>query len=469
MTDYLPAVLEALDTSRDSAIKRLFEVLRIPSISTDPAYKGSCRAAAQWCVNTLREIGFDAGLRETSGNPVVVAHDSPCNVGGKPHVLFYGHYDVQPPDPLNLWVCPPFEPRLTVEPRNGEVVVARGAEDSKGQFSTFLEAFRAWKQIAGELPIPVTVVLEGEEECGAQNLPRFLAEHGEEITCDLALICDTAQWDKDTPGITLSMRGIVGAEVVLTGANRDLHSGQYGGAALNPIQGLARILAALHDSDGRVTVPGFYDDIPPLRAERRRQLEALGFDAAAFLSDIGLSRPAGEPAYSALEQIWLRPTCEFNGITGGYQGVGVKTVIPSKASAKLTCRLVSGQDPHRILLSLEEFVRSRAPKDCSVEFRVDDDGCPAFGFDPQSPYLDAAAKALEEEWGRPPVLMGSGGSIPIVSSFNQKLGMDCLLIGFGLDDSRIHSPNEKYNLTSFYKGARSWARIIDRLARLSYP
>ncbi|MBW5434037.1 dipeptidase [Bradyrhizobium canariense] len=467
MTDYLPAVLKALDDSREPALKRLFEVLRIPSISTDPSYKDSCRATAEWCVNTLREIGFDAGLRESVGHPIVVAHDGPRSAAGKPHVLFYGHYDVQPPDPLDLWVSSPFEPRLAVEPGNGEVVVARGAEDSKGQFSTFLESFRAWKRVAGELPFRVTVVIEGEEECGAHSLSRFLAEHGEEITCDLALICDTVQWDKDTPGITLSMRGIVGAEVVLTGPNRDLHSGQFGGAALNPIRALVHILAGLHDGDGRVTVPGFYDGIPTLSTERRRQLESLGFDAAAFLSDIGLSRPAGEKGYSALEQLWVRPTCEFNGVTGGYQGVGVKTVIPSKASAKLTCRLVPGQDPQQILDSLEKFIRGRAPKDCSIEFRADDGGYPAFAFDPESPHVAAAAKALEEEWGRPAALMGAGGSVPIVASFNQKLGMDCLLIGFGLDDSRIHSPNEKYNLTSFYKGARSWARIIDHLARLS--
>lgn len=465
MTGHLPAVLKALDTSQDAALKRLFEVLRIPSISTDPAYKDSCRATAEWCVNTLREIGFEAGLRETIGHPMVVAHDGPRDAAGKPHVLFYGHYDVQPPDPLELWTSPPFEPRLGLEPRNGDVVLARGAEDSKGQFSTFLEAFRAWKQVAGELPIRVTVLLEGEEECGSQSLSGFLAQHGHEITCDLALICDTVQWDKDTPGITLSMRGIVGGEVIVTGPNRDLHSGQYGGPALNPIRTLVQILAGMHDSDGRVTVPGFYDGILN-SAERRGQLEALGFDAVGFLADIGLSQSAGEKGYSALEQLWLRPTCEFNGITGGYQGTGNKTVIPSRASAKLTCRLVPGQNPRRILASIEEFIRSRTPSDCSVEFRTNDEGHIAFAFDPNTPHIAATAEALEEEWGRPAVLMGAGGSVPIVAAFNQALGMECVLVGFGLDDSRIHSPNEKYNLRSFYKGARSWARIIDRLAQV---
>ncbi|PDT63961.1 hypothetical protein CO683_41260 [Bradyrhizobium ottawaense] len=465
MTGHLPAVLKALDSSRDAALKRLFEVLRIPSISTDPAYKQSCKAAAEWCVNTLREIGFDAGLRETAGHPMVVAHDGPRNIGRKPHVLLYGHYDVQPPDPLDLWVSPPFEPRLRVEPGNGEVVLARGAEDSKGQFSTFLEALRAWKQVVGELPIQITVLLEGEEECGSPSLPDFLTQYGKEISCDLALICDTVQWDKDTPGITLSMRGIVGAEVVLTGPNRDLHSGQYGGPALNPIHSLVHILSSLHDSEGRVTVPGFYDHISEPSSDRRQQLKALHFDSAAFLSDIGLSQSAGEKGYSALEQLWMRPTCEFNGITGGYQGVGSKTVIPSKASAKLTCRLVPGQDPDEIVASLERFIRSRAPRDCGVEFRVNQRHR-AFAFDHNTPHVAAAAKALQEEWGRPAALMGAGGSVPIVASLNQKLGMNCLLVGFGLDDSRIHSPNEKYNLTSFYKGARSWARIIDQLARI---
>ncbi|MGI8725131.1 MAG: M20/M25/M40 family metallo-hydrolase [Methyloceanibacter sp.] len=456
----IAGVLNRLADAKPAALDRLFQLLSIPSISTDPAYHDACVQAAHWCAEALRDIGFEARVEATQGKPMVVGHWRSSHGSASPmHVLFYGHYDVQPPDPLEEWDAPPFAPRLDEDPRHGTVIVARGASDDKGQLMTFIEACRGWLDVA------VTVLIEGEEESGSPSLAPFLSVRGEELKADVALVCDTGQWDENTPAITAFLRGLAFSEVTIAGPSRDLHSGIYGGPARNPIRVLTDILAELHDADGRVAIPGFYDDVKEPPAAQREQWRALGFDSDGFLGAIGLTEPAGERGLTVLEQLWSRPTAEINGIFGGYTGPGTKTVIPAKATAKLSFRLVPDQNPRKILEGFRQFVESRLPPDASVTF-AGEGGSPAIGFDPATPAFAATAHALSEEWGKPPVIVGCGASIPIVESFRSKLGMDALLVGFALDDDRIHSPNEKYNLRSFSKGIRSWARILGELGKI---
>lgn len=455
----LDAVLSKIDDDLPQATERLMSLLRIPSISTDPAYHQACLEAADHVVEDLRSFGIDAARYDTPGKPMVIGHGGE----GGPHLMFYGHYDVQPVDPLDLWDRDPFDPEIQDTPK-GKVIRARGACDDKGQFMTFIEAIRAWKAVNGTLPCKLTFFLEGEEESGSPSLVPFLKEHADKLGADMVMICDTGLFDDETPAITTMLRGLLGEEVIITGPDRDLHSGLYGGAAINPIRVLARIIAGLHDDTGRVTVPGFYDGVSELDPEVRAQWDALGFDPATFLGDVGLSSPAGEEGRTALEMLWSRPTCEVNGISGGYAGDGFKTVLPSKASAKISFRLVGTQDPFEIRKNFRAYVKSCLPPDCTVAFK-EHGNAPASVMPTDNPMFEKARLALSDEWPRPAAFIGGGGSIPIAGFFKEILGLDSMLIGFGRDDDQAHSPNEKYALESFHKGARSWARILHALTQ----
>ncbi len=454
-------VLKNIDDNLESSLERLFALVRMQSVSTDSAFAKYCAETAEHMKGDLDSLGFETKVHKTQGHPIVVGH---APKPGALHVMFYGHYDVQPVDPLNLWDNPPFEPHLVEIEPGRKVITGRGACDDKGQVMTFLEALRAWKAETGSFPVAITVVLEGEEECGSNSLKAFVREHGDLMKADLALVCDTGMWDRETPLITASLRGMQFQQVTVRCADRDLHSGLFGGAARNPLHVLSKIVGEFHDENGRITIPHFYDGVHEPTNAQKAQWADLGLTEDQFLGQVGLKHSMGEKGRLLIEQIQSRPTCEVNGMWGGYIGEGSKTVIASEAHAKITFRLVGDQEPTEIRKNFQEFVRARIPDDCTVEF-IDSPGSKAISVPVDSPALLKASAALETEWSKKPVIIGSGGSIPIVLDFKTVLGMDSLLIGFGLDDDRVHSPNEKYDLSSFHKGTRSWARILEALAK----
>lgn len=460
-TNVVGEVLAHLKANEAAGLERLRSVLRIPSISTDPAHADDCVRAAEWFREQLAELDFNVSMHPTPGHPVVLAR-RPGPVG-VPHVLIYGHYDVQPPDPLPLWDSPPFDPQVVDGP-HGKRVVARGAVDDKGQCLMWLEALRAWHEVAGGPPVGVTVLMEGEEEVMSPSLDPFLVENVTTLKADFALISDTLMWNVDTPAFTTRLRGTVLAEVRLRGASRDLHSGLYGGSAFNPINALTGIMGALHDPNGKVTLPGFYDGVSEPTAAELREWDVLGFDEAKFLGEVGLFQAAGEAGRSALERLWTRPTADINGIWGGYQGKGTKTVIAAEAGAKVSFRLVAGQDPIAIAASLEQFCRERVPADAKIDVEIAATR-PACVFPNDSRWLACARRALAPEYDRKAVTVGVGGSLPVVESFSRILGLETLLMGFGLEDDKFHSPNEKFELTCFHRGARSHVRLLAELAR----
>lgn len=458
----LDDVLSAIDRGFDGSIDRLSDILRIPSISTDPAHDADVRAAADWFAGEFGRLGFTAEVVETPGHPVVFA-ERPASTPEAPTILYYGHYDVQPADPLDQWNSPPFEP-VVVEDSNGGRIVARGAVDDKGQVMTFVDAFRAWMETTGDMPVGIKVMLEGEEESGSESLDGFLESHRDRLAADVCVVSDTGMWNADTPAITTMLRGMVYIEAEIRGPGHDLHSGMYGGAIANPANVMARVVASLHHDDGAVAVPGFYDGVQDPPPSVLEQWKGLGFDEAGFLAsaDIGAAS-GGESGRTMLERTWSRPTLDVNGMHGGYTGAGAKTIIPATCSAKISCRLVPGQDPLVIERALRTHIESMLPEEFSVDF-INHGTNPAVVVPADSPWLSAAKKGLAAAYDAPAAVIGTGGSIPAVGDIQAKLGIDALLVGFGLDDDRVHSPNEKFDLRCLRGGIKSHAGMIAAFA-----
>ena len=454
-----------LDENRQRSEQELFELLKIPSISTDPAFQEQVRTAAEWMRDAFQNLGLQTELVETDRHPIVYAESEP--VPGKPVVLIYGHYDVQPPDPLDEWTSPPFEPTV----RDGNVY-ARGATDDKGQMFTHVKAVEAWLKQRGELPIQVKFLIEGEEECGSGSLYEFLdgkydgsVKATDCLDCDIAVISDNSQFGPGQPVITYGLKGICYYEVALAGPRQDLHSGSFGGAVANPANVLAQMLAALIDENGRIQIPGFYDDVIPLSDREREQFAALNFDEQAFREQIGVDALHGETGYSTLERRWARPTCDVNGIWGGYQGEGAKTVLPAKAGAKFSFRLVPDQDPQKITQALRSLLESHCPAGIKMELSQVHSGQGVL-VPLESPFVAAAEAAIESGFGTRPVFIREGGSIPIVSTFKEKMGVDTLLLGWGLSDDNTHSPNEKFCLEDFHRGTKASASLLNEISKI---
>ncbi len=451
LTDYL-------DEHREDFESDLKELLRIPSVSADSRHIPDIRRAAQWVHEHLQAIGLQSEIVEGDGHPLVFAESPP--VPDAPTVLVYGHYDVQPPDPLDEWQSPPFEPTI----RDGNLY-ARGATDDKGQMLTHLFSTRAWMETVGSLPLQIKFLIEGEEEVGGQMIAKYLETHAERAACDCVVISDTSQFGPGQPAITYGLRGIAYYQIQITGPQQDLHSGVFGGAVTNPLNTLTRLLAAIIDDQGRIQVPGFYDDVKPLSDREREQFQSLPFDEKRFLTQIGVTGVTGEKSYSTLERRWARPSFDVHGLWGGYQGEGQKTVLPAAAGAKFSFRLVPTQDPAAISSSLESFLRELLPAGVEMEL-VKYHASPGFLVPLDSPFMSAAAAAVEAGFGRSPVFIREGGSIPIVTQFAQSLDAAVLLLGWGRDDDNTHSPNEKFSLADFHRGIRSSAALWKEIARL---
>ncbi len=438
--------------------EELCDLLRIPSVSTDGLHQAEIRQAGQWVCDQLQGMGLEAELVETIGNPVVLAQSAP--VPGAPVVLVYGHYDVQPPEPMEEWLSPPFEPTR----RNGNLY-ARGATDDKGQMFTHIKSAEAWMKTVGKLPVQLKFVIEGEEEVGSEGLEDLIARHPERLACDVAVVSDSSQFGPGQPAVTYGLKGIAYFELRLTGPKQDLHSGTFGGAVTNPINCATRMMASLIDEKGRVRIPGFYDEVVPLSDAEREQFASLPFSDSAFMRQIGVDGVTGEGGYTTLERRWARPTFDINGIWGGYQGDGAKTVLPSKAGVKFSFRLVPDQDPKKIQQALRTRLEELCPPGIEMEL-INLHAARGIVVPLDSPYMEATAIAIEQGFGRPPVFIREGGSIPIVNVFHEKLEVDTLLLGWGQDDDNTHSPNEKFSLADFHRGIKTSAHLWKTLAKI---
>ncbi len=467
MTQLTTDVHQYLNENATRFQEALCQWLTMASIGTDPEYDTEVRAAADWLKSRFDQLGFESELIETVGHPIVYAQ-SPA-VPGAPVVLVYGHYDVQPPDPLDLWTSPPFEPAI----RDGNVY-ARGATDDKGQLLTHVFSCEGWMKTAGSLPLQIKFVIEGEEESGSTGLSEFLAGKydgdgpgvRERLAADICVISDSNQYAPGVPAITYGLRGIAYYELRLSGPNRDLHSGSFGGAITNPANVLCQMLAALQGDGGRIQVPGFYDDVIDLSERERSEYRDLGFDDVPFMQDLGVNGMSGETGYTSLERRWARPSMDVNGLSSGYQGEGAKTVLPARAMAKFSFRLVPDQDPQKITASLERWLREMCPPGIELELLpVHGAGGVLVSLD--NPMMEPAARAIETGFGQRPVFIRCGGSIPVVGYFKELLGIDTLLLGWGQEDDNPHSPDEKFSLADFQRGIAASAELWKEIAAIS--
>ncbi len=469
MPGHVDDILDRVDSCKSQYVDDLCGWLRMASIGTDPAFTPEVRKAASWLKQRFDSMGISAELIETAGHPIVYAETPP--VPGAPTVLVYGHYDVQPPDPLDLWTSPPFEPVI-----RDQKVYARGATDDKGQVLTHVLSCEAWLKARGKLPLQIKYLIEGEEESGSKGLNEFLSGKydgkgptvKERLASDICVISDNCQYGPGKPAITYGLRGLAYYEIHITGPNRDLHSGAFGGTVRNPVNALCQMLAALHDAEGRVAVPGFYDDVIPLTERERNEYRKLGFDESEFRKNLGIAAEHGESGYTSIERRWGRPTFDINGIWGGYTGEGAKTVLPARASAKFSFRLVPDQDPEKITRLVERRLRELCPPGVTMEL-VDMHGARGVLVPLDNRFVEPAARAIAGGFGKSPVFIRSGGTIPVVGYFKQLLDIDTLLLGWGQDDDNPHSPNEKFSLEDYHRGIRTSVALWQELADVKSP